>query len=64
MRTDVRKLPGRGGIEIASVGALLTPDPPRGLYNSLVSGSGLSIEMLLSPADGRRDARILSYASD
>jgi len=64
VRTDVRKLPGTGGIEIASASALLTPAPPRGLYDSLVSGSGLSIEMLLSSAGGWRDARVLSYASD
>lgn len=65
-QSHVRWLAQKNGIEIVSVGGILSPSPANKLYDSLVKGNGITIEVWAATSNFEQDgpARIVSYSFD
>lgn len=64
VRTNVHSLPESNGIEIATVSALRSFTPPERLYNALLKGNGITLEIWLTTKNNRQTgpARIISFS--
>jgi VanZ family protein len=64
VRTNVHWLPESNGIEIATVSALRSFTPPERLYNALLKGNGITLEIWLATKNNRQTgpARIISFS--